>query len=380
PKVLVADDEPDMLRFLKSQLEKYYEVIEAVDGRQAMEKARQFLPDLIVLDMMMPEKDGIEACAELRGLVSTQTIPVILLTARADDETKLAALKAGADDFLTKPFSTTELHVRVKNLVDSHRFQMDLARQKNALESTLEQLKETEGQLVQNEKMASLGRLSAGIIHEINNPLNYAAQALYLLKTRKERIPEEDRQKYVEIVSDIEDGVGRVQRIVSDLRTFSHPHSGGKDLIPLHDVISTARQFLSYELKDKLQVEVQVPPDQMVMADRNKMVQVFVNLIQNSVDALRAKDLKEDKPLISIKSHADDGRVRVNLRDNGTGIAPENMDKIFDPFFTTKDVGEGMGLGLSICYKIVREQGGEISVKSEKGQFTEFVLELPSKP
>ena len=227
PKVLVADDEPDMLKFLKSQLEKYYEVVEAVDGNQAVEKAKQFLPDLIVLDMMMPGKDGIQACRELKEQVSTKSIPVILLTARADEDTKFSALNAGASDFLTKPFSTTELHVRIKNLTESHQFQRDLARQKSALESTLEQLKETEGQLVQNEKMASLGRLSAGIIHEINNPLNYAAQALYLLKTRKDRIPEGDRAKYVEIVSDIEEGVGRVQRIVSDLRTFSHPHMGG---------------------------------------------------------------------------------------------------------------------------------------------------------
>ena len=379
PKILVADDEPDMLRFLKSQLEKHYEIIEAVDGNQAMEKARQFLPDLILLDMMMPEKDGIEACKELRGLVSTQAIPVILLTARADDETKLAALNAGASDFLTKPFSTTELHVRVRNLVENHQFQTDLARQKIALESTLEQLKETEGQLVQNEKMASLGRLSAGIIHEINNPLNYTAQALYLLKTKKDRMPEEDREKYQEVISDIEDGMGRVQRIVSSLRTFTHPHSAGRDLIPLQEVISMSLQLLSHELKDGIQMEVQVPLDQMVLADRNKLVQVFVNLIQNSADALKRKDWKDGSPRISIKSLPEDGRVRVNLRDNGVGIAPEILGKIFDPFFTTKDVGEGMGLGLSICYKIVHEQGGEISVKSEKGQFTEFVLEFPSK-
>ena len=189
PKILVADDEPDMLRFLKTQLEKHYEVLEAVDGNQAVDKARQFLPHLILLDMMMPEKDGIQACQELKALTSTQSIPVILLTARADDETKLSALYAGANDFLTKPFSTTELHVRVKNLVESHQFQRDLARQKSALESALEQLKETEGQLVQNEKMASLGRLSAGIIHEINNPLNYANSALHLLKTKKEHLP-----------------------------------------------------------------------------------------------------------------------------------------------------------------------------------------------
>ncbi len=379
-KVLVADDEPDMLRFIKSRLEKHYEIIEAVDGNQAVEKAKQFLPDLILLDMMMPEKDGVQACRELKKQVSTQAIPVVLLTARADEDTKFSALDAGASDFLTKPFSNTELHVRVKNLIESHQFQRELIRQKSALETTLEQLKETEGQLVQNEKMASLGRLSAGIIHEINNPLNYAVQALYLLKAKKDRLPDQEREKFVETVTDIEDGVNRVQRIVSDLRSFTHPKAGGSvDLIGLKEILSNALRFLGHELKDRVKVEIEVPEDQQVLADRNKMIHVFVNLIQNSSDALKEKNFDGEEPLIWIKSRFENGKVFIQVRDNGSGINPENLDKIFDPFFTTKDVGQGMGLGLSICYRILREQGGRISARSEKGKFTEFTLELPAK-
>jgi len=380
PKVLVADDEPDMLRFLKSQLEKHYEVLEAVDGNQAVEKARQYLPDLILLDMMMPEKDGIQACRELKAQVATQSIPVVLLTARADEDTKYSALNAGANDFLTKPFSSTELHVRVKNLIESHQYQRDLARKKSALEMTLEQLKETEGQLVQNEKMASLGRLSAGIIHEINNPLNYASQALYLLKSKQDRIPEQDRAKFVETVSDIAEGMDRVQRIVSDLRNFTHPKSGGAvDLIEVKDVISNALRFQGHEFKDRIKVEVDVPEGQQILADRNKMVHVLVNLIQNSADALREKQFKGDQPFLTIKSRSEGGKVFIYVRDNGEGISPADLDKIYDPFFTTKDVGKGMGLGLSICFRILQEQGGRISATSEKGKFTEFVLELPSR-
>ncbi|HWI58842.1 MAG TPA: hybrid sensor histidine kinase/response regulator, partial [Bacillota bacterium] len=150
PTVLVADDEPDMLRFLKSQLAARYQVLEAVDGQQAVEKASQFLPDLVLLDMMMPEKDGLQACREIRAHTPTQSIPIVLLTARADEETKLAALSAGANDFLAKPFSTAELHVRVKNLIDVHHYQSKLSKQNLALESTIEQLKDTETQLVQS--------------------------------------------------------------------------------------------------------------------------------------------------------------------------------------------------------------------------------------
>ncbi|HUO57678.1 MAG TPA: ATP-binding protein [bacterium] len=378
-KLLIADDEPDMLKFLKTQLEKHYEVLEAVDGAQAVEKAKQFLPDLVLLDMMMPGKDGIQACRELKEWVPTQSIPVVLLTARADEGTKLSALNAGANDFLTKPFSTTELHVRVQNLVQSHQFQRELAREKTALESTLERLKETEGQLVQSEKMASLGRLSAGIIHEINNPLNYASTALHLLKSKKDKLPESEREKYGEIVSDIEEGMGRVQHIVSDLRTFSHPRTDSVDLIELDETITTALRFVNQELKGTVQIQLEVPQGQQVLGDRNKLIHVFVNLFQNSVDAIRAKNFIDEQPQLSVRSRTANGKVQIHVRDNGCGIAPENLDKVFDPFFTTKDVGQGMGLGLSLCYRILSEQGGKISVESEPGKYTDFLLELPVK-
>src|SRR4030095_7969968 len=119
-------------------------VLEAVDGQQAIEKAKQFLPDIILLDMMMPEKDGLQACREIREQTSTQIIPVILLTARAEEETKLAALSVGASDFLAKPFSTTELHVRIRNLVESHQYQRNISNQNQVHEVPIEQLKETE--------------------------------------------------------------------------------------------------------------------------------------------------------------------------------------------------------------------------------------------
>jgi len=113
PSILIADDEPDMLRFLKIRLSSHYHVLEAVDGQQAVEKACQFLPAAILLDMMMPEKDGLQACREIREHTATQGIPIILLTARADEETKMAALSAGASDFLTKPFQREELKARM---------------------------------------------------------------------------------------------------------------------------------------------------------------------------------------------------------------------------------------------------------------------------
>jgi signal transduction histidine kinase len=379
PRVLVADDEPDMLRFLKSQLSEHYQVLEAVDGQQAIEKAAQFLPDLILLDMMMPEKDGLQACRELRERTPTQSIPIILLTARADDDTKLAALEAGASDFLPKPFSTTELHVRIKNLVESFQYQRHLTRQNLVLERTIEQLKETEMQLVQTEKMASLGRLSAGIIHEINNPLNYATMGLFTLRSKGKLLAQEAQAEYADILNDVEEGIKRVKDIVGELRMFSYADNTLVEEVDLAEVLGSALRFISHQVKEKVEVQQRIPKGMSVRANKNKLVQVIMNLLQNSLDALGQKPSDSDRPAILIEGRTEGGSNLLVIRDNGRGIAPEHLDKVFDPFFTTKEVGEGLGLGLSICYRIMQEFGGRIRVRSEPGQFCEVIVEWPAR-
>jgi two-component system sensor histidine kinase PhcS len=137
---------------------------------------------------------------------------------------------------------------------------------------------------------------------------------------------------------------------------------------------------LSNEWRDKVQIEVNLPERLTVYGSQNRLLQVFINLLQNSIDALAEKIFENDeRPTIWISGKSDENKALVNLRDNGNGIDQANLAKIFDPFFTTKDVGEGMGLGLSICYQIVRENGGKISVASEPGKFAEFTLEFPTK-
>ena len=379
PLVLVADDEPDMRRFLRSQLELEYDVLEAADGVQALEKASQFLPDIILLDMMMPEMDGLVVCRELRKREDTAVVPVILLTARADEETKFGALEVGVNDFLSKPFSSNELHARIKNLVESHDFQRRLSKQNRLLSTTIEQLKETESQLVQSEKLASLGRMSAGIIHEINNPLNFATTGLFALRNKCKQLGAEERRQYEEILGDVEEGIKRVRNIVSDLRMFSHPGAGLAEPVNVPEAVNTSLRFLAGEWKEKVKIEQDLAPDQIVMADRNKLIHVLVNLLQNSLDAMHKKRFENDEPTIWVQGRTAGDRGFITLRDNGPGIEQKNLNKIFDPFFTTKDVGEGMGLGLSICHRIVQNYGGRISVKTEPGEFCEFTLDFPLK-
>jgi signal transduction histidine kinase len=380
PQVLVADDEPDMLKFLKSQLSIGFRVIEAVDGQQAIEKASQFLPDVIVCDMMMPEKDGLEICRALREQTSTRSIPVLLLTARADEETKLAALSAGANDFITKPFSTLELSVRLKNLVSTHYLQQELARQNQILEATLEQLKETEAQLFHSEKLASLGQMSAGIIHEINNPLNFAKTGLYVLRRMVESADGDKKAEFREVLRDMEDGMDRINGIVSDLRSFTQPNVTEVEKVSVVEVVNSALRFLSNQWQNKVRIENEIPEGQIIWANRNQVTHVLVNLLQNALHALEKKHFSDAAATIWIRSAEENGESLVIVRDNGKGIPSENLYKIFDPFFTTKDVGEGMGLGLSICYRIMKQHGGRIQVQSEPGTYCEFTLCFPQRP
>lgn len=376
-QVLVADDERDMLRFIRSQLAEHYEVLEAVNGRQALEMIKQFLPDLVILDMMMPELDGLDVCRTLRNDTSTKSIPVIILTARADDETRLTLLDAGANDFLAKPFSSAELHLRTRNLIQSRVLERQVLVKNKELESTLEQLKETEIQLIQSEKLVSLGRMSAGIIHEINNPLNYANTAIFTLKKIGRAIPEEERDDFNEIVHDVEYGVARIKTILSDLRGFTRSDDNQFEAVDLEATVEAALRFMSHEFRDDIDLECKVEEGLRIRGNANRLIQVLLNLMQNSVDAIRSGDLDKRVPKMVVEGRRRDGRVRLSIRDNGPGMDLETRKKAFDPFFTTKDVGKGMGLGLSISYRIIEQHGGRIDIESEPGQFCAFSLEFP---
>jgi two-component system, sensor histidine kinase PhcS len=252
--------------------------------------------------------------------------------------------------------------------------------QNRELADTIQKLTEAESQLVQSEKMASLGRMSAGIIHEINNPLNFATTGIFTLRKKAKHIAPEQLEEYNDILKDVEEGISRVKNIVSDLRMFTHPATDHLDQVPARDVVASALRFLSNEMKEKATIQVNLPPGQTVRCNKNKLIHVFVNLIQNSLDAMKEKAFADgETPAIRMESRETPEAVTLLIYDNGPGISAEHMGKIFDPFYTTKDVGEGMGLGLSICYRIMQECEGRISVRTEPGKFCEFALEFPKR-
>ena len=274
----------------------------------------------------------------------------------------------------------------------AYRYQLDLSKRELEsannklsennveLENANREIKETEMQLVQSEKMSSLGRFSAGLMHDILNPLNYSRTGLFVLRKKTRKLPPELLADTDAVLNDIEDGLKRVEDIVSDLRTFTHPGVQASEAVDLADIFNLSLRFISSELKDKnIALNLQLEPGQTVWASRNHFILVLVNLLENAIDAVGGKTFANGvRPTIDISSHPEGERTLLRIRDNGTGIAPQNLPKIFDPFFTTKEVGKGTGLGLSICFGIVRGYGGTIAATSELGQFSEFTLDLPA--
>jgi two-component system sensor histidine kinase PhcS len=255
-----------------------------------------------------------------------------------------------------------------------------LSEQNLALEKANREIKETEMQLVQSEKMSSLGRFSAGLMHDILNPLNYARTGLFVLRKKARKLTPEASAETTAVIADIEDGLERVDTIVSGLRTFTHPGGQVMEEVDLANVFKIPLQFISNDLKEKnITLKLNIVPGQKAWASRNNFITVVVNLLENAIDALAEKKFADGAgPQIEISSRLEGDRSLIVVRDNGPGIAEENLQKIFDPFFTTKEIGKGTGLGLSICFGIVRGYGGTITAISEPGQFCEFTLDLPA--
>lgn len=371
-RILVVDDEEDMRQFLVSSLSHEYRVSQASDGNSGLRLALDDLPDAVILDLMMPGMNGLDICEAIRQDARAGDIKIILLTAKVDEASKLEALNRGADDFLTKPFSTIEVTTRLANLLRTADLQRDLRERNTELRNTLDQLKSTEAKLVQSEKMNALGSLAAGLLHEINNPLNYTLTAIQLLQHNTS----DQTEDVVETVADIEEGMNRIKGIVSDLRAFAYPdQSHLRDKFNLQAAIESAIRFTAHEL-DGIQIEIEIDESIQIQGSRSHITQVLVNLILNALNAVKSESSGRT-PMIRISCATKGAKSVLSVWDNGTGIPGEVLPRVVEPFFTTADVGQGMGLGLSICDTIINNHGGTLDLKSEEGQWTEVSFDLP---
>lgn len=247
----------------------------------------------------------------------------------------------------------------------------ELHYQSTELQKALSDLKKAQERLVQSEKMASLGTLSSGVAHEINNPLNFIKGGFLGLQDYFENNHTSDKNVQY-FLKAIDEGVNRAATIVHSLNRLSRPDDTPKELCSIHKIIDNCLMVLSNKIKNRIDVEKKYfNGNDSVLANDSKLHQAFLNIMTNSVQAI------ENKGLIKINTEIKSKNLYIYISDNGTGINEVNLAKITEPFFTTKAPGEGTGLGLSMAYNIIKEHGGSIFFASELNKGTTVTIELP---
>ncbi len=246
-----------------------------------------------------------------------------------------------------------------------------------ALSKALDDLKMQQGQLIQSEKMASLGQMVAGVAHEINTPLGYASSNVEIIRESLQgmgqEVDAESLEEFDVLLADVEYGLNQISELVMSLKDFSRVDRSQSQLFDLNAGIDTALKICNNQLKDGVSVERNFAELPEISCAPSQLNQVFLNLINNAAQAM------DGQGLIQIATRQVDGDVEVAIRDNGSGMDEDTRAHIFEPFFTTKAVGKGTGLGLSIVFRIIEDHGGTIQVESELGKGTEFVVRLPIK-
>ena len=443
-RILVVDDHPDNLDLLEVVLKRQdYDVYRATSGMEALRTVPIVAPDLILLDIMMPEMDGYTVCERLKADSKTCNIPILFISALSDARDKVRAFQVGGMDYITKPFQIKEVLARVAHHLMIRRLQQDLSVQNTQLQAEIEARKQVElelrqkrdrleqalqdinraqVQMIQTEKMSSLGQLVAGMTHEINNPINfvqgnlihtatYTQQLLSLLSSYQLAFPNSPPELQAQLdsidldfmqtdlpklIASMEIGTARILSIVQSLQVFSRVDESSLQFFDLHEGIESSLLLLQHRFnpnvwRSRIIIEQRYELMFPVECYAGQINQVFMHLLNNAIDAIdeswmrktsncpmQNPDLVLSSPKVQIVTRAiDNDWVQVQISDTGLGIDDAVRSRIFDPFFTTKPIGQGTGLGLSTSYQIIQAQhGGRICQREISGE-TVFSIEIP---
>jgi signal transduction histidine kinase len=379
------------------------------DSKKALECAEQFSPTIILQDLIMPAMNGIDVVKTFRKHQTLYDLPIVVLSSEEKAESKVEAFSAGANDYIVKLPETTELLARI-------RYHSNAYIEHHKLNETIHQLEEAHQQLLQSEKMASIGQLAAGVAHEINNPIGFVGSNINSLKgylnnifelvnvyeqaetlltadseareaieSFKKKVEwEYIKQDSLELMDECGDGISRVKQIVQDLKDFSRLDEAEWQWADMHKGINSTLNIVNNEIKYRADVIKEYGDLPSVECIPSQLNQVFMNLLVNAAHAIEGQGtIKIRTGAANIQGDLNHQKIDnptwiwLQFIDTGKGMDSVTMSKIFDPFYTTKPVGQGTGLGLSLSYGIIKRHLGKIEVESQPGEGTTFTLWLP---
>ena len=403
-RVLLVDDSRLVRTIFSRHLSPKYECFEAGSYDEALAELKTSDFAIVITDIIMPGLSGIELLRKI--LVDFPNTAVIVVSGVERPQRALDAVRLGAFDYLIKPCDPEVLELTVDRalerrslILNARRYKLDLETRNIELVRRKDQLERLQAEVIQNERMASLGKLSAGVAHELNNPVGFVHANMEILDqhvqdlVRLVRSYDENGTKssaasalikkeigypktldeISSIIQDCREGSERIHNIVQNLRTFSRLDEAEYKATDIHEGIdATVRLLSQYFLAGKIKLSRKYCDLPHIEAFSSQLNQVWMNLLINAAQAVGAA-----KGEVEIVTRADDDNIFVEVTDTGCGIAVQHLNRIFDPFFTTKPVGEGTGLGLSISFSIIERHGGSISVNTRLNEGTTVKVRLP---
>lgn len=391
--ILIVDKDDESRKLFKKILNSAhsdYHISEAVDSEETLDIILKKMPDLIILDVMMPGNEGFDLCLRLKADRRYQNIPVLIITALDKLEDKIRGFKVGASDYILKPINELETNARVEAHLRIKRFQ-DHQKELNS------ELRRTHSALLQASKLSAVGTLSSGVAHEFNNLLQIIGGFAEVCMTC------DNHRDLEKMINAIQECTRRGTKIVKGLMNFSRDDElQKKEVVSIQDLLEQNLVLMRKSLEDhEVELETSFESAPSLECYPGQLSQVFVNIIQNAIESMaNAKTRKLfvsmkmcgcESPVCSAdrlkKQERGKGCVIITFKDTGYGV-PENIkDRIFEPFFTTKgvvsggnDSTPGTGLGLSISYGIIKRHDGFIECESKNGDGANFVLSLPVRP
>lgn len=359
-KILIIDDNTKNLQVALNILDKEgYNLIYAQDGQKGLDLALENSPDLILLDVLMPEMDGYRVCKTLKENPKTKDVPIIFLTVRDEESDIIKGFECGGLDYITKPFYTSVLLKRVETHLKLTKLNNDLHKE---VKEKIEDIRVKEQMLFQQAKMASMGEMIANIAHQWRQPLGSINSAIIGLKSKlaieKFDLNTPKGQKecishFDEKLSKIEDYTKHLTNTIDDFRNFFKPNKD-KTSFMISEAITTSLNLLSANFQNS-EIEIVTDiSDTQVHSLENELTQVIINILNNAKDALKKTTCHPYKVIYITTKYTDDF-LTISIKDSAGGISEDIQDKVFEPYFTTKHQTSGTGIGLYMSKEIIEK-------------------------